>query len=67
MQYGLIAIFIYLILIHILRIIYLFWKPRFLEYKIFHFPTTKYHILGYYVITIFSSLIFLLYKLELIK
>ncbi len=64
--YFVIALNSLLFVLHIFKIIYALFKPDFLRHKIFHFPTDKYYIVGYYLCAMLLMLILILMKLNLI-
>lgn len=56
-----------ILILHIFRILSLFWKPKFLQHKIFEFPDNKYSILGYYLCAVVLLLFQIFLKLGIIS
>jgi hypothetical protein len=63
MHYTFIAITIYVLILQFLKLIYLFFKPKFLSEKRFGSPKSKLMISAYYLIAICFILEILLRKL----
>ncbi|HVT83916.1 MAG TPA: hypothetical protein VHD35_01875 [Chitinophagaceae bacterium] len=57
---------IYVIVLQVLKVIYLLFKPKFLNPVRFG-PPSKYMLLAYYIIVIFVLLLFTLEKLNILK
>jgi hypothetical protein len=65
-DYFIIVLNALLILVHLFRIIYILFKPKQLQHKIFHFPNGKYDILGYYLCAITLMMIVILMRLDVV-
>lgn len=66
MKYFIILLSSLIFLLHVLRVIYLLFKPRFLRHKLFEFPNNKASILGYYLCVMLLLVIQICLKLEII-
>lgn len=66
MKYFTIVLTAYIALIHIFKIVYLFFKPKFLSEKRFGFPQNKWVILSYYLAVLFVLVGYILYRLEVV-